>query len=160
MFHDIIDKKIKTMFKKRKTIIQMKIVKEKEMHVESIKFNFIELIHLKEIIAQIIFFRLMYVVVYSTMNVSINNVKIKTLFNNNIKINCISKKLINATQLFIHQKINIIMMNFINKCVRFFNICKSIFVSIENIIILIFIFVIERLNHDFFLIVFFNALFV
>ena len=29
----------------------MKIVKKKEMHVESIKFNFIELIHLKEIVA-------------------------------------------------------------------------------------------------------------
>ena len=28
----------------------MKIVKEKKMHVESIKFNFIELIYLKEII--------------------------------------------------------------------------------------------------------------
>ena len=28
----------------------MKIVKEKKMHVESIKFNFIELIHLKKIV--------------------------------------------------------------------------------------------------------------
>ena len=50
MFRDIIDEKMKTMFKKRKTIAQMKIVKEKEMHVESVKFNFIELIHLKEIV--------------------------------------------------------------------------------------------------------------
>ena len=28
----------------------MKIVKEKEMHIKSIKFNFIEFVHLKKII--------------------------------------------------------------------------------------------------------------
>ena len=50
MFRDIIDEKMKTMFKKRKAIAQMKIVKKKEMHVKSIRFNFIELIHLKKIV--------------------------------------------------------------------------------------------------------------
>ena len=50
MFCDIIDEKMKTMFKKRKTIAQIKIVKEKKMHVESIKLNFIESIHLKKIV--------------------------------------------------------------------------------------------------------------
>ena len=50
MFHDIIDEKMKMMFKKRKTIVQMKIVKKKKMHVESIKFNSIELIHLRKIV--------------------------------------------------------------------------------------------------------------
>ena len=50
MFRDIIDEKMKMMFKKRKMIVQMKIVKEKKMHVKSIKFNFIELIHLKKIV--------------------------------------------------------------------------------------------------------------
>ena len=79
----------------------MKTVKEKKMHVELIKFNFIESIHLKEIVARIAFFRSMYVVVCLMMNVSIDNVKIKTLFNNDIEINCILKRLINATQLFI-----------------------------------------------------------
>ena len=82
---------------------------------------------------------------------SINNIKIKTLFNNNIKINCMLKRLIDATQLFIHQEINIIMMNFINERARFFDVYESIFVNIENIIILIFIFVIKRSNHDSFL---------
>ena len=71
------------------------------MHVELIKFNIIELIHLRKIIIQIAFFRSMYVVIYLTMNMSINDVKIKTLFNNNIKINCMSKRLTNATQFFI-----------------------------------------------------------
>ena len=50
MFRDIIDEKMKTMFKKQKMIAQMKIVKEKKIHVKSIKLNFIELIHLKKII--------------------------------------------------------------------------------------------------------------
>ena len=50
MFRDITDKKIKAVFKKRKVIAQKKIVKEKKMHVKSVKFNFIESIHLKEIV--------------------------------------------------------------------------------------------------------------
>ena len=102
----------------------------------------------------------MYVIVCSTINILINNVKIKTLFNNNVKINYISKKLIDATQFLIRQIINIIIMNFIEECIRFFDVCKSILVNIKNIIISTFIFVIKRLNHDFFLIVFFNALFI
>ena len=150
MFRDIIDEKMKIMFKKRKTTVQTKIVKKKKMHVKSIKFNFIEFIHLKKIVVRIVFFCLMYVVVCSIINVFIDNVKIKTLFDNNVEINCMSKRLINATQLFIRQKINIVMMNFINERARFFDICESIFVSIENIIISTFIFVIKRSDYDFF----------
>ena len=100
----------------------------------------------------------MYVVVYLIMNVLIDDVKIKTLFNNDVEVNCMSKKLIDATQFFIRQEINIVMMNFINERVRFFNIYESIFVNIENIIILIFIFVIEHLNHDFLLDRFFQRI--
>ena len=96
MFRDIIDEKMKIMFKKRKAIAQMKIVKEKKMHVKSIKLNFIESIYLKEIVVRIVFFRSMYIVVCFIMNVSIDDVKIKTLFNNDVEINCISKKLIDA----------------------------------------------------------------
>ena len=160
MFCDIIDEKMKTIFKKRKTIVQMKIVKEKEMHVESIKLNFIEFIHLKEIVVRIAFFHLMYVVVCLMMNVFINNVKIKTLFNNNVEINCMLKRLTNATQLFIRQEINIVIMNFIDERARFFDVYELIFIGIENIIISIFIFVIKRSDYDFFLIVFFNALLI
>ena len=49
-------------------------------------------------------------------------------------------------------------MNFINERVHFFNVCKSIFINIENIIILIFIFVIECSNHDFLLNRFFQRI--
>ena len=69
-----------------------------------------------------------------------------------------SKKLINATQFFIRQEINIIMINFIDERVRFFDVCESIFVNIKNIIILIFIFVIKRLNHNSFLDRFFQRI--
>ena len=62
------------------------------------------------------------------------------------------------TQFFIRQEINIVMMNFINKRVRFFNVCELIFVNIKNIIILTFIFVIERSNHDLFLDCFFQRI--
>ena len=50
MFRDITDEKVKAVFKKRKVIAQKKIVKEKKMHVKSVKFNFIELIHLRKIV--------------------------------------------------------------------------------------------------------------
>ena len=50
MFRDIIDEKVETVFKKRKMIAQKKIIKEKKMHVKSVRFNSIELIHLKEIV--------------------------------------------------------------------------------------------------------------
>ena len=128
------------------------------MHVESIKLNFIESIHLKEIVIQIIFFRSMYAVAYSTMNVSIDDVKIKTLFDNDVEINCMSKRLIDATQFSIRQEISIIMMNFTDERARFFDVYESVFVNIESIIISAFIFVIERSDHDLFLNRFFQRI--
>ena len=50
------------------------------------------------------------------------------------------------------------MMNFINERVRFFDVYKSIFINIKNIIILIFILVIKRLNYDFLLTYFFQRI--
>ena len=50
MFRDIINEKVKAVFEKRKVIAQKKILKEKKMHIELEKFNFIESIHLKEIV--------------------------------------------------------------------------------------------------------------
>ena len=91
MFRDIINEEIKAMFKKRKMIIQKKIVKEKKMHIKSMKFNFIELIHLKEIIVRVAFLRSMYVVACLTMNMSIENIKIKALFDSDAEINYMLK---------------------------------------------------------------------
>ena len=50
------------------------------------------------------------------------------------------------------------MMSFIDERVCFFDVCESIFVNIESIIILMFIFVIERLDHDLFLNRFFQRI--
>ena len=75
--------------------------RKKKMHVKSAKFNFIKSIHLKEFIARIVSFCSIYIIVYLTMNVFIDDVKIKMLFDNNVEINCMSKRLIDATQLFI-----------------------------------------------------------
>ena len=91
----------------------------------------------------------MYAVVYLIMNVFINDVKIKMLFDNDVEINCMLKRLIDATQFFIRQEINIIMINFIDERAHFFDVYESIFVNIENIIILTFIFVIKRSDYDF-----------
>ena len=50
------------------------------------------------------------------------------------------------------------MMNFIDERVRFFDVYESIFINIKNIIISIFIFMIKRLNYDFFLNRFFQRI--
>ena len=50
------------------------------------------------------------------------------------------------------------MINFINERARFFNVYKSIFINIKNIIISIFIFVIKHSDHDFFLDRFFQRI--
>ena len=42
------------------------------------------------------------------------------------------------------------MINFIDERVRFFDVCESILINIENIIILTFIFVIEHSDHNLF----------
>ena len=88
----------------------------------------------------------------------IDDVKIKILFDNDVEINYMSKRLTDATQFFICQEINIIIMNFINERACFFNVCKLIFVNIKSIIISIFIFMIKRLNYNFFLNYFFQRI--
>ena len=49
-------------------------------------------------------------------------------------------------------------MSFIDERTRFFDVCESMFINIENIIISIFIFVIKRLNHELFLNRFFQRI--
>ena len=49
-------------------------------------------------------------------------------------------------------------MNFTDERARFFDVCESIFVNIENIIISTFIFVIERSDYDFLLDRFFQRI--
>ena len=148
MFHSIIDEKIKTISKKRRIIAQSKDMKEKKVHTDSIRLNSIKSVYLKKIVIRVIFLHFMYVVVCSIVNVMIENIKIKAMFNNETKVNCMFKRLINVTQLSVHQNINIIMININNERARFFKVCKTVFINIDNITISISIFVVKRSNYE------------
>ena len=113
------------------------------------RFNSTKSMHLKKIVICVIFLRFMYAIVCSTMNMIIENIKTKAMFNNNAKINYISKKLTNAVQLSVRQSINIIIINAIDERVRFFNVCKVVLINIENIIISVSVFVVKRSDHEF-----------
>ena len=70
------------------------------------------------------------------------------MFDNKTKINCMFKRLIDAVQLSVHQNINIIIINVIDERARFFDVCKVVFISIDNITISIFVFVVKCSNHE------------
>ena len=82
------------------------------------------------------------------VNVMIENIKIKTMFDFETEINCMFKWLINVAQLFMCQNINIIMINIINERAYFFNVYEIVSISIDSITISISIFVVKRLNHE------------
>ena len=91
MFSNIIDEKIKTISKEKKIIAQSKDIKEKKVHVNSIRLSSTKSVHLKKIVTRVAFSRLMYVVVCSIVNVIMRNIKIKTMFNNEAEFNCMFK---------------------------------------------------------------------
>ena len=93
MFRSIIDKKIKTILKERRIIAHSKDIKEKKVHVNSMRFNLTKSMHFREIVIRVAFLRFMYVVICSIVNVTIENIKIKTMFNSEAEINCIFKRL-------------------------------------------------------------------
>ena len=49
------------------------------------------------------------------------------------------------------QSINIIIIDIIDERARFFDICKTILISIDSIMISIFVFVVKRSDHEFLL---------
>ena len=61
------------------------------MHVDSMKFNSTKSVHLKEIVTRVVFLHFMYVVACSIVNVMIENIKIKAMFNNETEVNCMFK---------------------------------------------------------------------
>ena len=71
------------------------------MHIDSMRLSSTKSVHLKEIVTRVAFLRFMYVVVCSIVSVMIENIKIKTMFDNGTEINCMFKRLINAAQLFV-----------------------------------------------------------
>ena len=114
------------------------------------RLNSTKSVHLKEIVIRVVFLRFMYVVC-SIINVMIENIKIKAIFDNETEVNCMFKRLINAAQLFVRQNINIIMINVIDKRARFFNVCETVFINIDSITISISVFVVKHSDHELFL---------
>ena len=151
MFRNIIDEKIKTILKKRRIIAQSKDIKEKKVHVDSMKFSSTKSVHLKEIVTRVAFLRFMYVVACSIVSVMIENIKIKAMFDSEAEVNCMFKRLTDAAQLSVRQNINIIMINVINERARFFDVCETVFISIDSITISISVFVVKRSDHELFL---------
>ena len=148
MFRSIIDEEIKTILKERRIIAQSKDVKEKKMHVNSMRLSSTKSVYLKKIVTRVIFLRFMYAVVCSIVNVMIENIKIKAMFNSGAKVNCMFKRLADAAQLFVRQNINKIMIDVTNERARFFNVCETVLISIDIITISISIFVVKRSDHE------------
>ena len=112
------------------------------------RFNSTKSVHLKEIVTRVIFLRFMYVIACLIVNVMIENIKIKAMFHNGAEINCVFKRLTDVVQLFVHQNINIIMINVTNERARFFNVCEVVSINVNNITISISVFVMKRSDHE------------
>jgi len=78
----------------------------------------------------------------------LKDVKIKIIFDNNAKISCINKSFANNINLVIRQDIFILLIEVTRARARFEEIVKNTKISIEKIIIYIFIFVVSRLNYE------------
>ena len=59
--------------------------------MSSMRLNSTKLMHLEKIVIRVAFLRFMYVVAYLIVNVMIENIKIKTMFDNDTVINCMFK---------------------------------------------------------------------
>ena len=151
MFCSIIDEKIKMILKERTIIAQSKNLRKKKVHVNSMKLNSTKSKHLEKIVTRVVFLRFMYIVACSIVNVMIENIKIKTIFDNKTKMNCIFKRLIDVVQLSVRQNINIIIINVTDKRIRFFDVCETVLISIDSITISISVFVVKRSDHEFLL---------
>ena len=112
------------------------------------RLNSTKSVHLREIVTRVAFLHLMYVVVCSIVNVMIENIKIKTMFDNKAEINCMFKRLIDVVQLSVRQSINIIIINVTDERARFFDVCETVFISIDSITISISVFVVKRSDHE------------
>ena len=150
MFCSIIDEEIKTILKERRIIAQLKDIKKK-VHVNSMRLNLTKLVHLKEIVIRVVFLRFMYIVVCSIVSVIIENIKIKTMFDNETEVNYMFKWLIDVAQLSVRQNINIIIINVINERARFFNVYETVPINIDSITISISVFVVKCSDHEFLL---------
>ncbi len=73
----------------------------------------------------------------------LKDIKVKTMFNNSAKINCISKDLANKINLIIRQNVSILLIKITRVYICFEEIIKDAKISIKEVIIYTFIFVVS-----------------
>ncbi len=73
----------------------------------------------------------------------LKDIKVKTMFNNSAKINCISKDLANKINLIIRQNVSILLIKITRVRICFEEIIKDAKISIKEVIIYTFIFVVS-----------------
>ncbi len=73
----------------------------------------------------------------------LKDIKVKTIFNNSAKINCISKDLANKINLIIRQNVSILLIKITRVRICFEEIIKDAKISIKEVIIYTFIFVVS-----------------
>ena len=112
------------------------------------RFSSTESVHLKKIVTRVAFLRLMYVVACSIVSVMIEDIKIRAMFDSGAEVNCMFKRLTDVAQLSVRQNINIIMINVTDERARFFDVCETVFISIDSITISISVFVVKRSDHE------------
>lgn len=69
----------------------------------------------------------------------LKNIKVKAIFNNNAKINCISKDLTNRINLVIRQEISILLIEIIEVYICFEKVIKDAKIFVKDIVIYTFI---------------------
>ena len=73
----------------------------------------------------------------------LKDIKVKTMFNNSAKINCISKDLANKINLIIRQNVSILLIKITRVRICFEEIIKDAKILIKEVIIYTFIFVVS-----------------
>ena len=121
------------------------------MQVDLMRFSSMKSVHLKKIVTCVIFLRFMYAVACSIVNVMIENIKIKAMFNSEAEVNCIFKRLVDTIQLSMRQSFSIIIINVINERVRCCDMYEVVLINIDSITISISVFVVKRSDHEFLL---------
>ena len=118
------------------------------INVSSICNDITKAMHMNDLIVRISSLKAMCVVACSKTFVSIENVKVKTLFDNEVEINCINKRLVDEANLFIRHETIMSMIATTNDNVKFVKVCDDLKVRLREVIIITSIFVILKSNHD------------
>ena len=102
---------------------------------------------MNDLIMRIAFLKAMCVVTCSKAFVFVDDIKVKTFFDNEIEINCINKKLTNERDLSIRHETIMFMIVIIENNVKFVDIYDDFEIRLRNATIIVFIFIVIKSNH-------------